>query len=433
MSRYSCRTVAIAHALEALVCWGGAGGGEYEGGTATMMRERRFGSGPDLAAIRAARIGGAGLKRPCLRATPPPSRTNRGDVLATSGRIERIDALRGVAALCVCVQHIVHPIIVNLATPATAGALLSAVSVARFDLGRYGVILFFLISGYVIPFSLRDEHALPRFVVTRALRLYPAFWLSVVAVVATDTAVPTAAQVAANLTMAPTLLGQAPLSGVYWTLFVELAFYSLCAMLFAAGLLRRSGVVFALGLACAVAPLAGIVLRRSGVQVPIAYLAAHLSFLFTGTLLRVANDQRGWGVAARALALTLVALAAMPVLAAQPDGSFTRSTPVGVTLAGAAAVATFLALHRRGGAASPALLRLGTLSYSIYLFHIPVMRVVERIIPPAGALAAAMFFTVTLFATLGLATAVYTWVERPMINRGRRMWQRQYAEIAVAP
>ncbi|NTS65885.1 acyltransferase [Sphingomonas sp. HHU CXW] len=344
--------------------------------------------------------------------------------MAIAGRIGSIDALRGIAALCVCVQHAVHPIIIHPATMPEARAWLSAITVDRFDLGRYGVVLFFLVSGYVVPFSLHGAHALRRFALTRAIRLYPAFWLSLIAVVATAPALPPMAQVVANLTMAPSLLGQQPLSGVYWTLFVELAFYTLCVALFAAGLLRRAGAVFTLGLACVALPVAGVLLRDAGVHAPVVYLGAHLSFLFAGTLMRIAHEHARRAATCYAVTLMLLALAAMPLLAAQPDHSFTLSTPIGVLLAGIAAAATFAMLHNRAGATSPTLLRLGAISYSIYLFHIPVTRVAALIVPPANAGAAILFIALTVAATVALATAVYTGVERPMIARGKRLWRR---------
>lgn len=357
-----------------------------------------------------------------------------GDVLANGNRIAPIDALRGVAALCVCVQHAVQPITAAAGPSARSPAVhtwLSAITLDRFDLGRYGVVLFFLISGYVVPFSLRGAHALPRFALTRVLRLYPAFWLSVAAMAATSAAVPTSAQLVANLTMAPTLFGQPPVSGVYWTLFVELAFYALCAALFAAGWLRRSDAVFALGLVCVALPVAGVIARALGVPVPLSYLGAHLSFLFVGTLLRIAHEEhapRGY-----ALALATAALLALPLLASQSDHSFTRSTPTGVFLAGVAACATFVAFHRRAGAVPPALLWLGAVSYGAYLFHIPVTRIVVRLIPPDHAADAILFLAATLAGTFVIAAAVHRWIERPAIRWGQRLTRRPLAAIAIAP
>lgn len=348
-------------------------------------------------------------------------------------RIASIDALRGLAALCVLVQHSVQPIVAHPATAPHVSAWLADITVDRFDLGRYGVILFFLISGYVVPFSLRGEHALRRFAVTRGARLYPAFWLSVAAMVLTAGSTVTGAQVAANLTMAPSLLGQPPLSGVYWTLFVELAFYVLCAALFAAGLLRRAGAVFALGLCCVALPLAGVWLRRWGIDAPIAYLGAHLSFLFVGTLMRIAAEHPDRATGGYATALMLAALSIMPILAVQPDHAFTRSTPSGVLLAAAAAVATFAVVHRSRLAMPAALLRLGAISYSIYLFHIPVARVVARLVPPESTPGAIVYLTLTLLGTVALASLVYAWIEQPVIAWSKRRWPRRALELAVAP
>ncbi len=352
-------------------------------------------------------------------------------------RIASIDALRGLAALCVCVQHGMQPIVVHPATAPHVSAWLAGMTVDRFDLGRYGVILFFLVSGYVVPFSLAGAHTLRRFAVTRAARLYPAFWLSIAAMVATMGSLPTGTRVAANMTMAPSLLGQAPLSGVYWTLFVELAFYALCAALFATGLLRRASAVLALGLCCVALPLAGVWLWRMGAHVPIGYLGAHLSFLFVGLLMRIAAEYPSRVTTAYAIGLTLAALTAMPILAIQPDGRFTLSTPLGVTLAGAAAVATFAMLHRRVGTDLPWLLRLGAFSYSIYLFHIPVTRLAAQVVPPASTAAAILYLVLTVAGTLTVAAVVYTWIERPCINWSKQWWQRRSSAnteaIAVAP
>ncbi|WP_375271944.1 acyltransferase family protein [Sphingomonas sp.] len=348
-------------------------------------------------------------------------------------RIASIDALRGLAALCVLVQHGVQPIVGNPGTAPSVSAWLTGVTVNRFDLGRYGVILFFLISGYVVPFSLRGGHALRRFVVTRAARLYPAFWLSVAAMVLTAGSATTGAQVAANLTMAPSLLGQPPLSGVYWSLFVELVFYALCAALFAAGLLRRAGAVFALGLFCVALPLAGVWLRRCGIDVPIAYLGAHLSFLFAGTLMRIAAEYPDRATKGYVIVLTLAALSIMPILARQPDHAFTRSTPAGVLLAATAAATTFAVLHRSSVAMPAPLLRVGATSYSVYLFHIPVARVVARLVPPDGVAGAILYLGLTLSGTFAAAALVYARIEQPTIAWSKRRWPRRALELAVAP
>ena len=45
-----------------------------------------------------------------------------------------------------------------------------------FDVGRIGVVAFFCISGFLIPFTVESLHS---FLVRRASRILPAFWLSI--------------------------------------------------------------------------------------------------------------------------------------------------------------------------------------------------------------------------------------------------------------
>jgi peptidoglycan/LPS O-acetylase OafA/YrhL len=104
-------------------------------------------------------------------------------VTALPKRFGYIDAQRGLAAILVIWLHATDAF-KQLPTP-PVGDLLYAFS-AALDTGRVGVILFFAISGFVIPSSLRaignqtKADALRVFLIRRVFRLYPAYWLSVV-------------------------------------------------------------------------------------------------------------------------------------------------------------------------------------------------------------------------------------------------------------
>ena len=101
--------------------------------------------------------------------------------------------------------------------------------------GYLGVELFFMISGYVIPWSLRGR-SVADFCAARFIRLYPTFWLAVALLAAVppllgewrfhlplrDTLV--------NLTRLAEFLGSPYLDGVFWTLATELQFYALVAV-----------------------------------------------------------------------------------------------------------------------------------------------------------------------------------------------------------
>lgn len=124
----------------------------------------------------------------------------------TGDRVVSIDALRGVAALCVFLFHYGY-----------------------FRFGYLGVELFFLISGFVFTFSLRQVAA-GEFLVRRFIRLFPTYWLCVsMAFVARgygpDPA--TAYEYAVNMTMLGGFVGVPYLDGVYWSLTEELIFYAL--------------------------------------------------------------------------------------------------------------------------------------------------------------------------------------------------------------
>lgn len=153
------------------------------------------------------------------------------------GRLEYIDLLRFAAAVVVVCDHWLYNGISNGKVTSLGGEPL--LDVARY--GSIGVAVFFVISGFVISKSAHGRSA-SQFAVGRFVRLYPAFWVALIVttIVATLYGAPQFAvspvQFLTNLTMVPTLLRQAPVDGVYWTLMYELSFY---VVIFVAVLLRR--------------------------------------------------------------------------------------------------------------------------------------------------------------------------------------------------
>src|SRR5438093_378798 len=95
-----------------------------------------------------------------------------------SGRLAFLDVARGVAALSVAAMHCI-----DVASPAFRRATEEA-----FNPGVFGVITFFLVSGYIIPFSLERLGSLRAFWISRFFRLYPLYWLSLGAVLALSAA-----------------------------------------------------------------------------------------------------------------------------------------------------------------------------------------------------------------------------------------------------
>ena len=161
-----------------------------------------------------------------------------------------LDGLRLVAALAVAGYHYTVAWRID-GTSLPQHFLPHVVHVSVY--GFLGVELFFLISGFVIGLSSWGR-TLGDFFTSRVSRLYPAYWAAVVITTAVALAFPFPAPVATmedvsvhqaliNLTMLQQPLGVPAVDSVYWTLFTELRFYLIMALLVRGGLTYRKMVV----------------------------------------------------------------------------------------------------------------------------------------------------------------------------------------------
>jgi peptidoglycan/LPS O-acetylase OafA/YrhL len=330
-------------------------------------------------------------------------------------RIDQLHGLRGFAALAVVVQHgceIVHKAGADIFDP-----LLEAI-----NLGRFGVVLFFLVSGFVIPLSLRGETPLRDFAIGRLFRLYPAYWLSLpvlTAIIAAQNGEPTWRDVLANLTMIQGFWGGQNIGPGYWTLSYEMAFYILCAALFRARLLGDAGLNGALVLG-----LLGIAMAQfagSGFTSEVPFFFA---VFFLGMLLRRACVERCAIAAAwcrAAVPLTMLAGLVMggAFFAVPANAANAHFTPFALAAAMVLPVPVFLLALRRAPPPPGWVMYLGTVSYSAYLFQDVGLYLVPFAIPPAAWPLASLL--AILAVTVLLASLVHRVVERPMIALGRRL------------
>jgi peptidoglycan/LPS O-acetylase OafA/YrhL len=94
--------------------------------------------------------------------------------MTNKSKITSLGILRGVAVLSVCFCH--------FATPASKGTVLPAFFSVIEAYGRYGVHIFFVISGFIIPYSLeQSKYALDdyfRFLYKRVIRLHPPYLIA---------------------------------------------------------------------------------------------------------------------------------------------------------------------------------------------------------------------------------------------------------------
>jgi peptidoglycan/LPS O-acetylase OafA/YrhL len=175
---------------------------------------------------------------------------------APARRLAWLDALRGFAALFVVFDHLTYYVLQHV----------RADVYKVFDPGLYGVFVFFMVSGYIVPASLERKGSVRGFWVSRVFRLYPLYLVAlVVAVVLWKVHLGLIAQtnydgktaLLTHVLMLSNVLGTQNAIDVIWTLSYEMAFYLLVTALFVTGKHQRSSL-WALVFAVAAVALGGV-------------------------------------------------------------------------------------------------------------------------------------------------------------------------------
>lgn len=149
--------------------------------------------------------------------------------LAPTHRINFLDTLRFVAAGAVLFQHSVE-------RQGELGIEIASV----LSPGVFGVVLFFIVSGFVIPMSIGKKLDVHRFALRRFFRIYPLVIVTFIgiAIVGYSIHLPGIEDVRtasfrdwiANLLLIQDYVNAKPLWGVTWTLSLEVAWYVLFAL-----------------------------------------------------------------------------------------------------------------------------------------------------------------------------------------------------------
>lgn len=233
-----------------------------------------------------------------------------------SGKIEFANTLQGIAALSVIVAHYFD---VYWTSPVTVSALtnapllnhqeipvfVSAIQLFKYlnlNYGAFGVGLFFLVSGFVIPISL-ERKGVADFIVNRVLRIFPTyvvgFGITLLALLLSCYYFDVSWMYSRDEVLIHfipglrDLLWSRNIDGIVWTLEVELKFYIICA-LFVTLFKRGSISVFAIPVFIAlIGAYASIVLPEYGESnawlyiklLTFIYPAKFIVFMFLGVVL----------------------------------------------------------------------------------------------------------------------------------------------------
>jgi peptidoglycan/LPS O-acetylase OafA/YrhL len=379
-------------------------------------------------------------------------------------RLEFLDALRGIAATAVLLQHSAENLWPSYYQ-------FSEVVIRP---GEWGVFVFFMISGFVIPLSLKNETDAIGFWIGRIFRLFPLYWVVVVGafVLATWHIMPVPESFNAdptqnfivNLTMVQEFLATPQLVGAAWSLAYEVCFYLFMTLMLLAGLTRsatKSTIVCLAGSASL-----GLLIYPTFIMQAESVIHSGLVALAIVVVTLTALWGRVKGALNKALAV-VVTFALVGLVLNQPrdlwfslllfatmgcgwvyneanSGRVDRWVPVAVSAgtvlvftlqfyfwadpvtsqadvltAMAAHGAFFLAYLIRKRQMPAALVWLGTVSYSIYLIHAVVINTVPEV---SDQPVVALLFWVAV--TLAISHVSFRLIELPAQRLGRTLRRR---------
>lgn len=274
-------------------------------------------------------------------------------------RLRHIDAMRGIACLLVLFIHFCEK------TSLIENSIFSYI-----DPGKIGVAMFFMISGFIIPYSLGNRRSQTiSFLVSRFFRLYPVYWLSVLLGACSCLYIRCEGisifQLIANITMLPAIFKQQGFFSIYWTLLVEFFFYALCIVLYKANCLKNINKIFALSFTLLLLSLLLAVLRKS------TNLPFPVGIIFSISLMLFSSLLREWKInydkQARYLSMIYLFLFALlfPIVCKMSYNAshilYIASYFSGILL--------FYVLAFNYRIASKIIIYIGSISYSIYLLH----------------------------------------------------------------
>lgn len=364
-------------------------------------------------------------------ATTAPSRTS-APARAATDRLEGLQALRGLAAGLVLVLH---------ATQFASGfggiAWFDDAAGAIAAMGFIGVDIFFVLSGVVISILLRRNavraEAPGGFLARRAAKLLPTFWVTLALMLVLPVA-PDADNSVARLLAQPLALvllaGQEALP-VGWTLVFEAHFYIIAALALCFG--ARASTVM---LGWVPVQVVAVMLSAVGLLPALTFLQPISLELCAGLLIGTLAPRRPLP------APGLVAIGALALIAAVcalvPSSVSTQGVmrPLVLGIPAALLVYAVLSLDATGWRPPRATVWLGEISYSLYMWHIPVLIVLAAVMVgwmQQSPVVAVAYCVLGLVLSVVVAAAAYRWIEAPVVRWVSALTRREPRVVHAAP
>lgn len=360
------------------------------------------------------------------------SRTHSSTLTKRGGFNAGIHGGRGLFAVMVFAYHIVNS---GLGSSLPGD---SWIDIYLLNALKFGVELFFGVSGFVIVGALARTSSMRSFLWDRATRIYPLLWVTLGAITAASLfagrSLPSPMAVAANFLAPPPMFLVPQVNPAAWSLGYEMTFYVLSVVCW--DLARRGHRWWRI-----VALVVGVMLLAA---FPRAILMP------VGMVIAAGYDIPRWieRIAARPLLPLIAFLLIWRALDLHTHGGIMAMSPgqIGflawlmrfpaILAAGLLGGAALLGISRRNGLLGRALISrplqwLGMISYSFYLWQPVVMGPVKRWLHAAGAFASAgqasqlLFALVSLPIALALAHFSQAWIEVRLTRALRRIGPRE--------
>ncbi len=343
-----------------------------------------------------------------------------------STRIYQIDLFRFIAALWVVLFHYTFR-----GHSADNLSLLKLPELgAYFKYGYLGVDLFFIISGFVIILSIKNNDLIA-FVKSRIVRLYPAYWFCLaltflVVVIWGGTKFNASfSQLLVNTTMMNGVVGVENVDGVYWSLLVELKFYFMIAVYLVLVKIRNFSlnhvILYWLILSCVFVgiDMAGLEYAFVSRVLNFFFILKYSSYFIAGMLFfKIYKEgQNIWyfvGLVA-SLAISLYhGWDRIDYMVEKYDTSFSHLI-IGLFILSFYVVMYLASTQKLSAINSPKLLKLGVLTYPLYLIHQNIGYITFNAF--VGSMNKYVLLTIVLVLVIFVSYLINTFVEVPFSRK----------------
>ncbi len=350
---------------------------------------------------------------------------NSGEITSSKdvNRFHFLDSVRGIAAILVLLQHtcgIFFPLITKELTYSTLA------------LGQMGVVAFFLVSGFIIPFSLEHSKSIMNFIVGRIFRIYP-LYLLVICIQIGMTYLPLQDGIT-NFSIVKVLATHLifiqeyfPFSSSWsvnfvlgsWTLFIEAIWYFLVVSLFYFRISHYRFMTITLAL------FATLIL--ASLMVDIRFPFGRMAMLYNCILGLHMYRWKTCSISDKTFmnllfpSVVIISISLWMAYAHFKSDHFTFPCILFSWASAYAIFGLYFVFQKNKHGFFPGILSfLGTISYSVYLTHFTILTLLLHFFGNS-----ILTFCLVLFSTICFSSCTFYWIEKPGIRFGKSLVNRK--------